>query len=140
MFSTTVRRLAEAAKSPPTKILNVYNNPYKSRKVWPPNFQKLTPQQQLRFEKKYKRRIYLASHSPKWDKGARLLQFAMISGALVYVFFFAEFEWWGQKYKPSEQIVRKAANLFGVMDPETRYERRKDAPPVNPKKEEVVSK
>lgn len=81
MFSATLRRLAEAAKSaPPTRVLNVHNNPYKSRKVWPPNFEKLSPQQQLRFEKKYKRRIFLASHSPKWDKGARLLQWGMISG------------------------------------------------------------
>lgn len=40
-------------------------------------------------------------------------------------------------YLTLRQIVRKAVNLFSVMDPETRYERRKDAPPVNPKKEEA---
>ncbi len=27
---------------------------------------------------------------------------------------------------------RHAANLFGVLDPDKRYERRKDAPDVNP--------
>ena len=56
------------------------NNPYKTRKVWPPNFQELSPQQQLRFEKKYKRRVYLAHHSEKWDKGVRIFRFVMISG------------------------------------------------------------
>jgi hypothetical protein len=35
--------------------------------------------------------------------------------------------------------VQKAANLFGVMDPEKRHERRKDAPPINPKKESLES-
>jgi hypothetical protein len=119
------------------------NNPYKTRKVWPPNFAELTPQQQLRFEKKYKRRIYLASYSPKWDKGVRMVRFLGVSAGLIYALFYAEFEWWGQKYKPSEEIVQKAATLFGVMDPEKRYERRKDAPPVDPKKAaeaEAVSK
>lgn len=77
MFSATLRRMAQVAKSG----LNVANNPYKTRKVWPPNFAQLSPQQQLRFEKKYKRRIYLASHSPKWNKTARLLQFVMITGS-----------------------------------------------------------
>lgn len=30
----------------------------------------------------------------------------------------------------------KAAHLFGIMDPEKRYERRKDAAPINPKKKD----
>jgi len=64
----------------------------------------------------------------------------MVSAALIYALFFAEFEWWGQRYKPSEEIVQKAAYLFGIMDPEKRYERRTDAAPLNPKKEETESK
>lgn len=81
MFSTTVRRLTQAAKEPASR-LTMQNNPYKTRKVWPPNFEELTPQQQLRFEKKYKRRIYLASYSPKWDKGVRMVRFLGVSGGL----------------------------------------------------------
>lgn len=83
MFSTTVRRLAQVAKEPASR-LTMQNNPYKTRKVWPPNFAELTPQQQLRFEKKYKRRIYLASYSPKWDKGVRMVRFLGVSGELQY--------------------------------------------------------
>lgn len=60
--------------------LTVANNPYKTRKVWPPNFAELSPQQQLRFEKKYKRRIYQAHHSPKWDRAVRVVRFGMIVG------------------------------------------------------------
>ncbi|KOS22605.1 hypothetical protein ESCO_002237 [Escovopsis weberi] len=140
MFPTLIRRFAQAAKEPPAKqaqSLTVANNPYKARKVWPPDFRALNHQQQLRFEKKYKRRITLASRSPRWDKGVKYAQLATITAALVWLLFYSEFEWYGQKYKPSEetaatQIRRRAAHLFGVLDPEKRYERRKDAPEINP--------
>ncbi|KAL6860408.1 hypothetical protein ACO1O0_004436 [Amphichorda felina] len=137
MFRATLRRLTQSAGEPARRApLTMANNPYKTRKVWPPNFQELSPQQQLRFEKKYKRRVYLAHHSEKWDKGVRIFRFVMISATVIYALFFAEFEWWGQKYKPSEEILMKAAHLFGIMDPEKRYERRKDAAPINPKKKD----
>uniref|UniRef100_A0A8H7NL61 Uncharacterized protein n=1 Tax=Bionectria ochroleuca TaxID=29856 RepID=A0A8H7NL61_BIOOC len=127
MFSTTLRRLAQSARGPLGR-LTVENNPYRTKKVWPPDFKDLTPQQQLRFEKKYKRRLYLAHYSPTWDKGTRMVRFVLVTGALIYALFFAEFEFWGKPYKPSEEIVAKAAHLFGIMDPDKRYERRKDAP------------
>lgn len=84
MFPTAFRRIAQAAKEP-AKRLAIENNPYKTRKVWPPNFSELSPQQQLRFEKKYKRRIFLASHSPKWDKAVRVVRFVMVSGLQLLV-------------------------------------------------------
>ncbi|KAL7822274.1 hypothetical protein V8C26DRAFT_390548 [Trichoderma gracile] len=131
---TLVRRLAQTAKEQLSKSapLTVANNPYKARKVWPPDFKELTHQQQLRFEKKYKRRIALANYSPRWDKGVKYAQLLTIAAALVWLLFYSEFEWWGQKYKPSEELRKHAQNLFGVLDPEKRYERRKDAPEVNP--------
>ncbi|KKP00582.1 hypothetical protein THAR02_07307 [Trichoderma harzianum] len=80
MFPTLVRRLAQSAKEPLTKQvpLTIINNPYKARKVWPPDFKGLTHQQQLRFEKKYKRRITLAHHSPRWEKGVKYAQLITI--------------------------------------------------------------
>ncbi|KAH6983072.1 hypothetical protein BGZ61DRAFT_450084 [Ilyonectria robusta] len=142
MFPTLFRRMAASAKGPLLRRapLSVVNNPYKARKVWPPNFKELTVQQQLRFEKKYKRRIMLASRSPRWEKGVKLAQLITIVAALVWILFYSEFEWWGQKYKPSEEIRRKTNYLFGVLDPEKRYERRKDAPPPPPPKDEEESK
>ncbi|KAM0481397.1 hypothetical protein ACHAPX_003503 [Trichoderma viride] len=134
MFPTLIRRVAQSAKeSLPKQVpFSLTNNPHKARKVWPPDFKDLTHQQQLRFEKKYKRRVTLASRSPRWDKGVKYAQLATMAAAMVWLVFFSEFEWWGQKYKPSEELRKHAINLFGVLDPEKRYERRKDAPEVNP--------
>lgn len=82
MFSTTFRRMASAPKQSLLKRapLTVVNNPYKARKVWPPNFKELTYQQQLRFEKKYKRRVILASRSPLWVKSVKFAQLLTIIG------------------------------------------------------------
>ncbi|CAG7565618.1 unnamed protein product [Fusarium equiseti] len=142
MFSTLVRRMASSSKDSLLKKapLTVATNPYKARKVWPPNFKQLTVQQQLRFEKKYKRRIILASQAPRWVKAVKTAQLLTIIAALVWLFFYSEFEWWGQKYKPSEEIRKKTQYLFGTVDPEKRYERRADAPPFHPPKDEPESK
>lgn len=80
MFSTTLRRLVQSARGPMGR-LTVENNPYRTKKVWPPDFKDLTPQQQLRFEKKYKRRLYLAHYSPTWDKGTRMVRFVLVTGS-----------------------------------------------------------
>jgi len=74
--------MAQSAKEPLAKQvpLSAAANPYKARKVWPPNFKELNHQQQLRFEKKYKRRILLASKSPRWEKGIKFAQLATIAG------------------------------------------------------------
>ncbi|KAG6013581.1 hypothetical protein E4U43_007221 [Claviceps pusilla] len=140
MFSMSARRLAQAGKdSLPKQVpFTVFSNPYTARKVWPPNFNHLDHAQQLRFEKKYKRRIELASHSPRWQKGVKFAQLATMAAALVWLFFYSEFEWWGQHYKPSEAMRRHAVTLFGVVDPDKRYERRKDAPePYRPSDKEA---
>ncbi|KAF4462991.1 hypothetical protein FALBO_10186 [Fusarium albosuccineum] len=142
MFPTLFRRMAASPKGPVLKKtpLSVANNPYKARKVWPPNFKQLTHQQQLRFEKKYKRRIVLASRAPGWEKAVKTAQLLTLAAAMIWILFYSEFEWWGQKYKPSEEIRRKTAYLFGTLDPEKRFERRPDAPPPPPSKDDPESK
>lgn len=82
MFPTLLRRMASPAKENLLKKapLSVANNPYQARKVWPPNFKQLTVQQQLRFEKKYKRRIILASRAPRWIKFVKSAQLVTIVG------------------------------------------------------------
>ncbi len=49
---------------------------YKLKKVWPPDMKSMSPQQQLRFEKKYKRRLKTATARPRWDKFVRLATLA----------------------------------------------------------------
>lgn len=78
MFPTLVRRLAQVAKSQPSA--GAANPAYKLKKVWPPDMQNMTPQQQLRFEKKYKRRLKLATARPRWDKFVRLAQLFTTTG------------------------------------------------------------
>ena len=85
MFATLLRR----AREPLSKVTGAgagstapssAGNPFKARKVWPPNLEELTPQQQLRFEKKYKRRVVLAQRAPGWQKGVKYAQFATLTG------------------------------------------------------------
>ncbi|OLN87285.1 hypothetical protein CCHL11_03534 [Colletotrichum chlorophyti] len=124
MFPTLLRRAAESAGS----RLTVFNNPYRTKKVWPPDFTNLSPQAQLRFEKKYKRRLALVYARPRWNKAVKLLQLATVVGFLGWTFFFSELEFFGREYRPSEEIRKRIRSLFGVIDADKRYERRRDAP------------
>ena len=81
MFPTLARRLAQAAK--PQLNAAVENPAYKLKKVWPPDIRNMTSQQQLRFEKKYKRRLKLATARPRWDKFVRLAQLCTMTCRLV---------------------------------------------------------
>lgn len=71
--------MAQPAKEAGIKSTQA-SNLYQTKKVWPPNFKELSQQQQLRFEKKYKRRVYRANYSPGWVKGVKYAQLATITG------------------------------------------------------------
>ena len=60
-----------------------YYNPanrFKAQKIWPPDLARLTPKQQLRFERKYKRRCHLACSRPKFTKRVHLANWIICSG------------------------------------------------------------
>lgn len=80
MLRTLVRRSAAAPKPP----LTIYTNPYRPKKNWPPDYKQLSFQEQLRFEKKYKRRVNLACARPRWDKGVKLAQLMTIVGTFSF--------------------------------------------------------
>ena len=80
MLPTLARRAAAGATRPP---LTLYTNPYQTKKIWPPDYKQLSWQEQLRFEKKYKRRVTLACSRPGWDKGVKLVQLVTTVGAFV---------------------------------------------------------
>ncbi|KAL2213765.1 hypothetical protein CC79DRAFT_1362561 [Sarocladium strictum] len=134
MFPTLLRRSREPLSKVTSSILGssttttAASTPFKARKVWPPNLENLTPQQQLRFEKKYKRRVVLAQQAPRWQKGVKYAQFATLTAALVYMIFFAEFEWYGKRYVPLDEIRHSFNTIFGVFDNEKRHERPRSAP------------
>jgi hypothetical protein len=82
MFRTLARRAIQATETsvPKKPPLTIWNNPYPTKKIWPPDYAQLTPQEMLRFEKKYKRRLQLATRRPRWDKAVKLAQLVTVVG------------------------------------------------------------
>lgn len=62
-----------------TKLAGTYDGRSKLKKVWPPDFSKLSEKEKFRFERRYKRRVKLASARPRWDKFMRLVQLVSVT-------------------------------------------------------------
>lgn len=73
MFRTSVLRTAEQT------LPYIYTNAFKAKRLWPPDFTKLSTKQQFRLEQKYKRRTKLKWARPRWVKGVKLVQMASIT-------------------------------------------------------------
>jgi hypothetical protein len=54
-------------------------NPYKAKRLWPPDFSKLSEKHQFRLERKYKRRMKLKWARPGWNKGIKIAQIMSIA-------------------------------------------------------------
>jgi len=76
MIPTLIRRTAAGPKPP---AFNVFTNPYKTKKVWPPDFSKLSRQEQFRYEKRFKRRVQILAQRPKLTKIIKLTQLFSIT-------------------------------------------------------------
>ncbi|KAF2093237.1 hypothetical protein NA57DRAFT_48917 [Rhizodiscina lignyota] len=74
MLPTLIRRAAESGKS----LFDFENNPYKAKKTWPPDFDKLSHKHQFRLERRYRRRSKLKWARPTWTKGVKLAQWGAI--------------------------------------------------------------
>lgn len=57
---------------------NVWNNPYRAHKTWPPKLLELNHKQQLHFEKTYRRRANLKWDRPVFKRWVTLLQNSLI--------------------------------------------------------------
>lgn len=57
----------------------VDTNPYRAKRLWPPDFAKLSPKDQFKLERRYRRRSKLAWARPKWTKYTKIAQLSMIS-------------------------------------------------------------
>lgn len=73
MFPTIARRAVQES------IPYIHTNPYKAKRLWPPDFTKIPPKHQFRLERKYKRRAKLKWARPRWTKGVKLVQMASVS-------------------------------------------------------------
>ncbi|KAH6621521.1 hypothetical protein B0J18DRAFT_432692 [Chaetomium sp. MPI-SDFR-AT-0129] len=104
MFPTLSRRLAvtrrlaqavESAAEVPTTATASPTPPahpvYRLRKKWPPDFSTMSPQQQFRFEKKFKRRITDARATPRFDMALRLFQVVITAVFLTWGTLFLDY-------------------------------------------------
>ncbi|KAI1426280.1 hypothetical protein F5Y12DRAFT_742644 [Xylaria sp. FL1777] len=128
MFPTLIRRLAtgppiapklrNAMRTPPEGLYA--NSQYKPKKVWPPDFSRLSEKEQFRFERRYKRRLKLATARPRWDKLIRLVQLASVTSVLVYAVLFRD---WDKENQPFEGVRSTIWGAIGTLLPEKRHER-----------------
>lgn len=85
MLPTLARRMAQAAGKATTtntataSSASSISSPSRLKKVWPPDFSKLSKQEQLHFEKRYKRRVSHIAQRPRWNKMIQLAQLTTIT-------------------------------------------------------------
>ncbi|KAL2131207.1 hypothetical protein VTI74DRAFT_5410 [Chaetomium olivicolor] len=128
MLPTLARRLAQAPK-PPLNVAAATNTVYKLKKVWPPDMRTMTAQQQLRFEKKYKRRLKLATARPRWDKFVRLSQLFTMTFVMIYIVLFMD---WKDVPTPFDPLREKFWSFFGVFSEDSRKISPSSKPPPSP--------
>ena len=59
------------------------SNPYRAKKIWPPDFEKLSAKHQFRLERRYRRRAQLKWSRPGWTKAMKLAQWGGITCKLL---------------------------------------------------------
>ncbi|KAI1210751.1 uncharacterized protein F4807DRAFT_459589 [Annulohypoxylon truncatum] len=127
MFPTLVRRTAERLTSSmlrnttSTTSTAALTGPYKLKKVWPPDFSKLSEKDQFRFERRYKRRLRLATARPRWEKFIKLAQLFSMVSVFTYAVLFMD---WGAENNPFQGARDKFWDVFGAFTPEQRHQRR----------------
>lgn len=73
MLPSAIRRAI-----PTKQAYDIYANPYKAKKLWPPDFSQLTQKHQFRLERRYRRRAKLKWARPGWTKATKLAQMGTI--------------------------------------------------------------
>ena len=63
---------------------DIKDNPYRSKRSWPPDFTQLSQKHQFRLERRYKRRAKLKWARPNWNKAIKLVQWGSILFVTVY--------------------------------------------------------
>ncbi|KAI2777562.1 hypothetical protein F4815DRAFT_448135 [Daldinia loculata] len=127
MFATLVRRMAggpipsRLRNATATPLVEAYSSPYKPKKIWPPDFSKLSQKEQFRFERRYKRRVKLATARPRWDKLVRLTQLFSVTFVLIYSVLFMD---WQTENQPLQGFRNRFWSVLGAFSPEQRDERR----------------
>lgn len=106
------------------------NNPYQSKRSWPPDFTKLSQKHQFRLERRYRRRAKLKWARPNWTKFVKLAQWGSILGVVVYGVLFMEVGDKGEEATPFERIREWYKN--GMEDLEGQRDRASTTDPRAP--------
>ncbi|KAK2746575.1 hypothetical protein FQN55_005563 [Onygenales sp. PD_40] len=101
--STTPENDTSAAPTPETA--NVYTNPYRAKRTWPPDMSKLSPKQQFRIERKYRRRAKLKWARPQWAKWTKLVQWGFIGCAVYYCVMVMDLEGGANPFMPIREYI-----------------------------------
>ncbi|KAI0154384.1 hypothetical protein GGR57DRAFT_466900 [Xylariaceae sp. FL1272] len=135
MLPTIARRMASSPFVPP-KLRNAGRAPLPSayakfnpKKVWPPDFARLSEKEQFRFERRYKRRVKLATARPRWDKYVRLAQLGTVSFVLVYTVLFMD---WNTEKQPFQGVRNAFWGTIESLSPSRKHERRTPDTPKLP--------
>ncbi|KAJ2904950.1 hypothetical protein MKZ38_006815 [Zalerion maritima] len=116
----------QAERSPITTNPYLIYNRYKARKVWPPDVTQLSVQEQLRWEKKYKRRILKATECADWKRWIRFTQFVSIPAVVIYILLFAKFD---EEVIPFYPVRKEVYSWFGVdIGPELTVPKKRGMP------------
>ncbi|CAJ2511878.1 Uu.00g075030.m01.CDS01 [Anthostomella pinea] len=127
MFPTLVRRMADKPIAPMfrnttrTPLTGIYNSRFRPKKLWPPDFSKLHEKQQFRLERKYKRRVKLATMRPRWDRYVKLAQLSSVAFVLVYSVLFMD---WNTETQPFQGVRNTFWGAIGSLSPGKRHDRR----------------
>ncbi|KFY68278.1 hypothetical protein V496_01198 [Pseudogymnoascus sp. VKM F-4515 (FW-2607)] len=101
-------------------------NLYTAKRLWPPDFSKLSPKHQFRLERRYRRRSKLKWARPKWTKAVKIAQLGSIVFVAVYGVLFAD---WKQENEPFQGVrtkFREMTSSIWTTNPE-RGQRREGA-------------
>lgn len=105
MFPTLLRRAVEQKPE-----FDIYTNPYRAKRLWPPDFSKLTEKEQFRLERRYRRRAKLKWARPKWTKAVKITQLSLVTFTVVYGVLFLD---WQQEKQPFQGIRSWFNNATG---------------------------
>ncbi|PSS06674.1 hypothetical protein M430DRAFT_46028 [Amorphotheca resinae ATCC 22711] len=122
MLPTIIRRTAQQ------NVPYVYTNPYKAKRLWPPDFSKLSPKHQFRLERRYKRRAKLKWERPRWTKAVKMVQMGSVVFVGVYGVLFLDWnqETWNKESRPFQGIRDWFWGMMGSILPSRDQVRRQE--------------
>ncbi|EGP92243.1 unnamed protein product [Zymoseptoria tritici ST99CH_1A5] len=112
IFSSLFRRAPQAPANAIVFPFTIEANPYRCKRIWPPEFENLSEKHKFRLERRYRRRAKLKWARPNWTKGVKLATWASITFVIVYGVLFMETD----EGTPFDGIRRAYAEQVSAMN------------------------